>query len=109
MRTRRAPSAQELTLLMYMRHKFLMFMPRTSHFDVTNTGRTRSVRGWRLAMRTRRASYDLCIHITNFSCVRHERRKNPCRSSIAMCVKSYGVALVSRIDKIIGLFCKRDL
>ena len=45
MRTRTAPSAQELTLLMYMRHEFLMFIPRTSHFDVTNTGRTRSVLG----------------------------------------------------------------
>jgi len=47
-----------------------------------------------------------CVHVSVCVCVQTQTHTH---TKLADSPEVYGVALVSRIDKIIGLFCKRAL
>jgi len=56
----------------------------------------------------------VCVCVCMCMCVREEERgykvqKRKRKNTVHKCVSTYGVALVSRIDKITGLSCKRAL
>jgi len=62
----------------------------------------------RLTVLCKRGYLDIYRNVSSYICI--------CTVHICACVclctrmeKWYGVATVSRIDKMIGLFCKRDL